>query len=80
MNDLARRIGLKQNALSHHLAILRELGLVTIRREQQTIYYACHPAVSKRISHIIETALVVASGGEDPSQAEPNPLDTLIDI
>ena len=78
VNELAKRVGLKQNALSHHLAILRQLGLVTIRREQQTIYYACDPAVSKHITHIIETALVVISGGKDLSQPELDARDTLI--
>lgn len=32
-------VGLSQSALSQHLARLREDGLVTTRREAQTIYY-----------------------------------------
>src|SRR3546814_16016918 len=32
--------GLSMSALSQHLAVLRELELVTTRREAQTIYYA----------------------------------------
>jgi ArsR family transcriptional regulator, virulence genes transcriptional regulator len=34
------RIDLSQSALSQHLAKLREEGLVTTRREAQTIYYS----------------------------------------
>ncbi len=37
---LNRRIDLSQSALSQHLAILRDQGLVKTRRESQTIYYS----------------------------------------
>lgn len=37
---LNERIPLSQSALSQHLALLREQGLVTTRRESQTIYYS----------------------------------------
>lgn len=36
---LAEAVGLGQSALSQHLSKLRALGLVTTRREGQTIYY-----------------------------------------
>lgn len=35
-----RRIDLSQSALSQHLALMREQGLVKTRRESQTIYYS----------------------------------------
>ncbi len=37
---LNERIDLSQSALSQHLALLREQGLVVTRRESQTIYYS----------------------------------------
>ncbi len=37
LND---QIDLSQSALSQHLAVLREQGLVRTRRESQTIYYS----------------------------------------
>ncbi len=40
VSQLNRRIDLSQSALSQHLAILREQGLVRTRRESQTIYYS----------------------------------------
>ena len=40
VNALAEHVGLSQSALSQHLARLREDGLVTFRREAQTVYYA----------------------------------------
>ena len=36
---LNERVPLSQSALSQHLAVLREDGLVSTRREAQTIYY-----------------------------------------
>ena len=39
VNELATEVELSQSALSQHLAKLRELSLVSTRREQQTIYY-----------------------------------------
>jgi ArsR family transcriptional regulator, virulence genes transcriptional regulator len=36
---LLARIGLSQSALSQHLARLREEGLVTFRREAQSLHY-----------------------------------------
>lgn len=38
--DLVESSGLSQSALSQHLARLREEGLVSTRREAQTIYYS----------------------------------------
>jgi ArsR family transcriptional regulator len=39
VNALAHTVGLSQSALSQHLARLKEDGLVTFRREAQTLYY-----------------------------------------
>ncbi|MDQ8185254.1 metalloregulator ArsR/SmtB family transcription factor [Pelagicoccus sp. SDUM812002] len=39
VNDLSVEVDLSQSALSQHLAKLRDLALVSTRREQQTIYY-----------------------------------------
>ncbi len=39
VGQLNQRIKLSQSALSQHLAVLRDQGLVQTRRESQTIYY-----------------------------------------
>jgi len=39
VGDLNKRIKLSQSALSQHLAVLRDQGMVNTRRESQTIYY-----------------------------------------
>jgi DNA-binding transcriptional ArsR family regulator len=39
VNELAEAVGLSQSALSQHLAKMREEGLLTTRREAQTVFY-----------------------------------------
>lgn len=39
VSDLAADVGLSQSALSQHLAKMREEGLVSFRRESQTLWY-----------------------------------------
>jgi ArsR family transcriptional regulator len=39
VGDLAQAVGLSQSALSQHLALLREEGLLTFRREAQVAWY-----------------------------------------
>ena len=40
VGELNARVGLSQSALSQHLAVLREAGIVATEREAQTIYYS----------------------------------------
>lgn len=40
VGELQPITGLSQSALSQHLAVLRDMSLVTTRREAQSIYYA----------------------------------------
>lgn len=40
VGELQPITGLSMSALSQHLAVLREMALVTTRRESQTIFYA----------------------------------------
>ncbi|MGC6516441.1 MAG: ArsR/SmtB family transcription factor [Candidatus Puniceispirillaceae bacterium] len=44
---------LSQSALSQHLARLRKTGLVSTRRESQTIYYTIQDADVKRILRLL---------------------------
>lgn len=43
VNQLEQHVGLSQSALSQHLAVLREHGLVTTRREGLSVYYQVTP-------------------------------------
>ncbi|MEJ6011298.1 metalloregulator ArsR/SmtB family transcription factor [Novosphingobium aquae] len=55
VTELQMRIGLSQSALSQHLALLREHGAVTTRREGQMIFYRiADPAVMRMIETLAE--------------------------
>lgn len=47
--ELAEQVGLSQSALSQHLAKMREEGLVTFRREAQSIHYRIADPDVKRL-------------------------------
>src|SRR5690349_10586468 len=49
VGQINERVELSQSALSQHLAKLREEGLVTTRREAQTIYYRLSSGPAQRI-------------------------------
>lgn len=40
VGELQQQVGLSMSALSQHLAVLRELALVTTRRQSQMIFYS----------------------------------------
>lgn len=48
--------GLSQSALSQHLAKLREEGLVTTRREAQTIYYSL---ADPNVARVLDTLAAI---------------------
>lgn len=44
VSEVAERLSLAQSATSTHLAMLRDAGILTSRREWKTVYYRAHPA------------------------------------
>src|SRR5829696_8921010 len=52
VNTLAEAMGLSQSALSQHLAKMRTEGLVTFRRESQTLWYRI---ADRRIEQLFAT-------------------------
>ena len=53
VGQLNQRIQLSQSALSQHLAVLREQGLVQTRRESQTIYYRMSDSTAYNIIELL---------------------------
>ena len=49
VGEIQTRVGLSQSALSQHLALLRDEGVVATRRESQTIYYRVADHAAMRI-------------------------------
>lgn len=53
VGDLNAVVPLSQSALSQQLARLRRAGLVTTRRESQTIYYSLCEGPANRVIHLL---------------------------
>ena len=53
VGQLNERIQLSQSALSQHLAVLRDQGLVRTRRESQTIYYRLEESAAMNIIELL---------------------------
>lgn len=55
VGELVPLVGLSQSALSQHLAVLREEGVVATRREAQTVWYRiADPAALKVVATLGE--------------------------
>ena len=55
VGELLPLVGLSQSALSQHLAVLRDEGLVATRRDAQTIWYRiADPAAVKVVATLAE--------------------------
>ncbi|MEW6167648.1 MAG: metalloregulator ArsR/SmtB family transcription factor [Pseudomonadota bacterium] len=57
---LNERVPLSQSALSQHLAVLRAEGLVSTRRESQTIYYSVRPGPALDILRVLHAHFCTA--------------------
>ena len=60
VGELNQRIELSQSALSQHLALLRESGLVDTRREAQTIYYSLPDGPVIRVMALLQDVYCAA--------------------
>ncbi len=53
VGQLSKSVGIKQSALSQHLARMRHLGVVDSRRDAQTIYYCLSGEKVTRIVSLV---------------------------
>lgn len=68
VTELVERVGLSQSALSQHLARLREDGLVTFRRQSQTLHYRVCDDRAARLLAVLKDIFCPTLG----SDLEPN--------
>jgi len=64
VGELNQRVELSQSALSQHLALLRELGLVETRREAQTIYYSLPDGPVVRVIALLQDIYCATGSAE----------------
>jgi len=53
VSQLNERVPLSQSALSQHLAVLRESGIVRTEREAQSVWYSLPPGVVRRLIAVL---------------------------
>ena len=73
VGELNERVQLSQSALSQHLALLREQGMVETRREAQSIYYSLPPGPVTRVMALLQeifcSSPVLKARGSSPRKA-----------
>ncbi|TCJ13006.1 metalloregulator ArsR/SmtB family transcription factor [Parasulfuritortus cantonensis] len=62
--ELVAALGLPQPKISRHLAVMREAGLIAMRREGTWIFYRLHPELPLWAYRILEIA------GRDAAESE----------
>ena len=60
--DVAARFDMTKPTMSHHFSVLKEAGLVTSRREGQTIWYALNTTV---LEDVLAWTMDMARGTKD---------------
>jgi biotin operon repressor len=73
VQELAARTSLKEPTVSHHLAMLREVGLVSLRQDGTTHWYALEPKTLTRLARSLLAPSQIASLaglGPQPSNDE----------
>ena len=53
VGEINERVSLSQSALSQHLAVLRECGIVATTRESQSVRYSLPPGVATRLMGVL---------------------------
>ena len=56
VGQINQRVPLSQSALSQHLGILRDAGLVITTRQSQTIYYKVSPGPALQVMEVLYTS------------------------
>lgn len=54
VGNLQKKVNLSQSALSQHLAVLRKAGLLTSRRQAQSVYYKTNNTTIKKILQLLK--------------------------
>ena len=72
VGDLAEFLGLRDSTVSQHLALLRKDGLVTARRDAQTIYYSIASDPAREILTALYRVYCTPANGKG-SQKKPRP-------
>ncbi len=73
VGEINERVPLSQSALSQHLGVLREAGLVTTARQSQTIYYALAKGPALQIMEVLYSAFCAPTAKKHGKKAKGEP-------
>jgi ArsR family transcriptional regulator len=60
--DLMQELGLSQPLVSHHLAVLRNAGLVAFRRQGTSVLYSTKPEMLRQLWDTVDNMLSINDG------------------
>lgn len=69
VGELNERVKLSQSALSQHLALLREAGMVDTRREAQSIFYSLPEGPVTRVMGLLQELYCMPAAGPGRSRS-----------
>ena len=69
VGELADCIGMRESSTSHNLALMRKAGIVSARRDGQTVWYSIQ---NPEVRSILETLYTVYCAGQDSCRASEN--------
>lgn len=69
---IAGKLGLKPPTITHHIAKLREVGLIKEQRDKNTIYFSLN---TKILESSAKAILTVGTGGEASMEMEVTPAE-----
>ena len=79
VQELADLLKLKEPTVSHHLAVLREIGLVTARAEGTTRWHALDPDVLKQMNRKLLDDNKMISPGKETEAPDEKVLSGFLD-
>ncbi len=62
VGEINERVPISQSALSQHLSVLRDAGLVTTARQAQTVHYALAPGPALKIMEVLYATFCDSAG------------------
>ncbi len=65
VGEITRTLGIKQSNASQHLAVLRKIGVITPRKEGNTVYYQlAHPKIAEACDLVHEVIAEQLKNGQ----------------
>jgi ArsR family transcriptional regulator len=74
VSELQPLVGLSQSALSQHLAVLREEGVVATRRDAQTIWYRINDPAAMKVVATLAEIFCPPAGAKGHDRATQSPV------